>query len=107
VDPREEFCSRFALLTGHAPFPWQQKLFDALLEARFPEALDIPTGLGKTSVIAIWLLALAQHAHTRTTTSRRGHRRRSCESSDAAHDEDRPPDAAPRRPSRALPLGVA
>jgi CRISPR-associated endonuclease/helicase Cas3 len=69
VDPREEFCSRFALLTGHAPFPWQQKLFDALLEARFPEALDIPTGLGKTSVIAIWLLALAQHAHTRTTTS--------------------------------------
>jgi len=28
VDPREEFCSRLALLTGQAPFPWQQRLYD-------------------------------------------------------------------------------
>jgi CRISPR-associated endonuclease/helicase Cas3 len=34
-------------------------LFEELLAGRFPDRCDIPTGLGKTSVIGIWLLALA------------------------------------------------
>lgn len=67
--PREDFGSDFELLTGHGPFPWQQKLFDEFLAQRFPEACDIPTGLGKTSVIAIWLLALARHAGAGTTAA--------------------------------------
>ena len=66
MDPREEFCSRLALLTGHAPFPWQQRLYDEFLAQRVPQACDIPTALGKSSVIPIWLLALAGHASAGT-----------------------------------------
>ncbi len=62
-----DFDSHFELLTGHGPFPWQRALFGELLQKRFPNACDIPTGLGKTSIIGIWLLALAHHARARTT----------------------------------------
>ncbi|MBU6423970.1 MAG: type I-U CRISPR-associated helicase/endonuclease Cas3, partial [Chloroflexi bacterium] len=44
------------------PFPWQRALFAEFVAGRCPSSCDIPTGLGKTSVIAIWLLALAQRA---------------------------------------------
>jgi CRISPR-associated endonuclease/helicase Cas3 len=47
---------------GATPFPWQQKLFDGLCRGEIPEALDIPTGLGKTSVMAAWLAALSSGA---------------------------------------------
>lgn len=53
------FPARFELLTGHAPFPWQERLYKRLIGDDIPETCLIPTGLGKTSVIAIWLLALA------------------------------------------------
>jgi CRISPR-associated endonuclease/helicase Cas3 len=56
------FRARFEALTGDPPFPWQERLFQSLVESQFPEACDIPTGLGKTSVIGIWLLALAARA---------------------------------------------
>src|SRR5437588_246717 len=46
-------------LTGNEPFAWQRKLFDKLTRGAFPSECDIPTGLGKTSIIIIWLLALA------------------------------------------------
>jgi len=57
-----EFNALFHALTENEPFPWQRSLFERLLEKNFPERCDIPTGLGKTSIIAIWLLALATHA---------------------------------------------
>ncbi len=64
--PRDLFDSDFALLTGRAPFPWQKALYRRLIAPdsveRIPATCDLPTGLGKTSVIAIWLLALAYHA---------------------------------------------
>ncbi len=41
------------------PFPWQLALLDRLLRGDCPRALDIPTGLGKTAVMAIWLVARA------------------------------------------------
>ena len=56
------FEAHFELLTGHPPFPWQQVLYAEFVEKRFRRTYDIPTGLGKTSVIPIWLLALAHHA---------------------------------------------
>lgn len=56
------FDSSFELLTGHPPFPWQQALYASLLRREFPSSCDIPTGLGKTSIIGIWLLALARLA---------------------------------------------
>ncbi len=41
------------------PFPWQESLLVTLLNGRALRAVDIPTGLGKTSVMAIWLVARA------------------------------------------------
>ena len=56
------FGSAFEALTGHAPFPWQSRLFERLRSGDLPSAVDIPTGLGKTAVMAIWLLARAAGA---------------------------------------------
>lgn len=56
------FGSAFEALTGHAPFPWQSRLFERLRSGDLPPAVDIPTGLGKTAVMAIWLLARAAGA---------------------------------------------
>lgn len=54
-----DFPAAFAALTGSPPFRWQVRLFrDWLLRGRIPAAIDLPTGLGKTSVMAIWYLAL-------------------------------------------------
>lgn len=36
------------------------------LNGKFPSILDIPTGLGKTSIMTIWLLALAKSCNTGT-----------------------------------------
>lgn len=44
---------------GNLPFPWQERLFQSFCRGDIPAALDLPTGLGKTSVMAIWLLARA------------------------------------------------
>lgn len=42
-----------------APFPWQEALFTRFLKGLVESEVDIPTGLGKTSVIALWLVARA------------------------------------------------
>lgn len=47
------------LSDGDSPFPWQTSLLEKLCEGCMPRALDIPTGLGKTSVMAAWLVARA------------------------------------------------
>ncbi|MBW3597499.1 MAG: type I-U CRISPR-associated helicase/endonuclease Cas3 [Planctomycetes bacterium] len=54
-----EFSAAFEALTGRAPFPWQVKLFERFMADSIPSSCNLPTGLGKTSVIAIWLVALA------------------------------------------------
>lgn len=56
------FDEDFQLLTGNAPFPWQRVLYERFVANDFPKACDLPTGLGKTSVIALWLLALVVNA---------------------------------------------
>jgi CRISPR-associated endonuclease/helicase Cas3 len=58
----ESFRAWFADLTGNCPFPWQETLFHEFVEGNFRPTCDLPTGLGKTSIIAIWLLALARRA---------------------------------------------
>ncbi len=55
------FEDDFTLLTGNSPFPWQRALHDRFLALDFPKACDLPTGLGKTSAITLWLLALARN----------------------------------------------
>jgi CRISPR-associated endonuclease/helicase Cas3 len=55
----QSFSESFSRLTGHSPMRWQQRLFDRFMAGTLPQALDLPTGLGKTSVMAIWLTARA------------------------------------------------
>lgn len=55
------FSQLFERLTGSAPFPWQSALYQLFLAGHLPSAADIPTGLGKTSVVTIWLIALLAH----------------------------------------------
>lgn len=50
------------LPSGVAPFPWQVRLLRLFIAGEIPSAIDLPTGLGKTSVIAIWLLSRAAGA---------------------------------------------
>ncbi len=47
------------LAEADSPFPWQRRLLEKFLNGQIPCAVDIPTGLGKTSVMAIWLVARA------------------------------------------------
>ncbi|MBO4170777.1 type I-U CRISPR-associated helicase/endonuclease Cas3 (plasmid) [Cereibacter azotoformans] len=62
-----DFARRFAALTtregrpAFSPFPWQERLHARLAAGEIPTTVDLPTGLGKTSVIACWLLAHASH----------------------------------------------
>jgi CRISPR-associated endonuclease/helicase Cas3 len=58
---REEFAGFVQEVHGRAPFPWQERLVEEVAERRqWPAGIDIPTGLGKTSVIdaAIFISAL-------------------------------------------------
>jgi CRISPR-associated endonuclease/helicase Cas3 len=61
------FDTRFFALTydksrraGQHPFRWQWRLFEHLARSDWPYQIDLPTGLGKTSVIALWVLALGR-----------------------------------------------
>ncbi len=53
------FSEVFRNLTEHDPFKWQKRLYSKFINNNLPSSLDLPTGLGKTSVMAIWLLARA------------------------------------------------
>jgi CRISPR-associated endonuclease/helicase Cas3 len=53
------FQSAFKQLTGHKPFRWQCRLFERMVGGDIPACCDLPTGLGKTSVMTIWLIARA------------------------------------------------
>jgi CRISPR-associated endonuclease/helicase Cas3 len=56
------FEGAFQELMGAPPFPWQRRLFQRMVTGDWPTSVDIPTGLGKTSVMALWLLAAAWRA---------------------------------------------
>src|ERR1035438_2044291 len=61
-DLTEFFRTNFAVLTDSWPYPWQESLFLLMVEGRQWKRLrniSLPTGTGKTAIMAIWLLALA------------------------------------------------
>jgi Reverse gyrase len=60
--PADGFDHQFAALVGVKPFLWQRRLFARMTAGEIPAAVDLPTGLGKTSVMAIWLIARAHGA---------------------------------------------
>ena len=47
----------FHEVTGQDPYPWQGRLYRRLLNGEVPEAVEIPTGLGKTTSVLLALLA--------------------------------------------------
>ena len=59
-----DFEALFSCLTGKTPYPWQRRLFNDLMTERvnWPSVITAPTGSGKTSLMPIWLIALAQQA---------------------------------------------
>jgi len=66
-----DFDAAYRALTGiqadQQPFPWQQALYQRFMSTdattNIPAACSIPTGLGKTRVMMIWLIALANGAN--------------------------------------------
>lgn len=59
-----EFQSTFEHLTGSPPLPWQTAMYERFVSDRadnIPSSCGLPTGLDKTSVAAIWLIALSNH----------------------------------------------
>jgi len=56
------FADAFEALTGNAPFPWQESLYAMFSAGDIPASANLPTGLGKTSAIPVWLIALANGA---------------------------------------------
>lgn len=52
----------FGAITGHAPYPWQVRLYQSLLAGNLPSAADISTGGGKTTAVLLHMLALAHGA---------------------------------------------
>ncbi|MGE3746024.1 MAG: type I-U CRISPR-associated helicase/endonuclease Cas3 [Sphingomonadaceae bacterium] len=55
----EQFSTAFRALQGNEPYRWQQRMFDQICQHGIPSGLDLPTGLGKTSVMTIWLIGRA------------------------------------------------
>lgn len=47
---------------GRRPFAWQEELLDRALDGEWPDAVHVPTGLGKTSVLDVAIFALAWQA---------------------------------------------
>ena len=47
------------LAHGHRPYFWQAALFERLINDDWPDSVALPTGAGKTSILQVWLLALA------------------------------------------------
>jgi CRISPR-associated endonuclease/helicase Cas3 len=54
------FRKYFPLLAhGNQPYFWQTALFERLINDDWPDSVALPTGAGKTSILQVWLLALA------------------------------------------------
>lgn len=60
--PAADFAGTFHAITGHEPYPWQTAFAERLASGDLPEEVDVPTGAGKTSIMALWLVALARQA---------------------------------------------
>ena len=59
----DDFQAVFEAVHGYRPFPWQRRLAKEVVSGgRWPAALDLPTGTGKTAAIDVALFHLALEA---------------------------------------------
>lgn len=58
----EDFRVFFQELYGYEPYPWQERLVRRVLTEGWPEAIDLPTGSGKTAVLDVAIFTLAAQA---------------------------------------------
>ena len=66
IEAAQFFSNLFPILSGVATaYYWQEQLFFRFLAGDVPTQVSVPTGLGKTSVMDVWLLALAWEAQHR------------------------------------------
>jgi CRISPR-associated endonuclease/helicase Cas3 len=64
----EQFDELYCALSGHdRACLWQYRLFTDLEAGRFPTDVELATGLGKTSIIALWVLAVGRSLALRST----------------------------------------
>ena len=65
--PIPDFAQFFEAVHGYPPFPWQSRLAETVLQQGWPELLDLPTGVGKTTAldVALYTLAAANRDHAR------------------------------------------
>lgn len=60
LDPSEFAAFFMAVNNGNRPFAWQQRLFDYLVaHGEWPEAINAPTGTGKSNVVDVHIFANA------------------------------------------------
>lgn len=62
-----DFDAEFKALTGYPPLKWQCRLFKRFVAGDMPPSITLPTGLGKTAIIPIWLIALAHLTRANST----------------------------------------
>ena len=59
-----DFPAFYPAVHGHEPFPWQATLVtEVLASGRWPGLVDVPTGLGKTSMLDVAVFVAAATAH--------------------------------------------
>lgn len=57
------FTEFFHACWSQDPFPWQIELADRVATTGWPSLLDVPTGLGKTAALDVFVWHLASQAH--------------------------------------------
>jgi CRISPR-associated endonuclease/helicase Cas3 len=61
----EQFNRAFAKLTKHAPLSWQVRFYESWRDSgEPPSSCDLPTGMGKTMLMAIWLAVRSENQAT-------------------------------------------
>ena len=71
----EDFTDFYREIHGHDPFPWQRDLPQQIVsQGAWPALVDVPTGLGKTSLIDVGVFLAALDAD-RPGAERLGRRR--------------------------------
>lgn len=55
-----------------SPYPWQKRLVETVLRSGWPDALGLPTGTGKTTVLSVGVFLLALEAGSALTERKTG-----------------------------------